>query len=44
MPAYLDEIAFEHDNRHSDFLFCDTILKLIEAKAVPFRALVQRNS
>lgn len=40
MPAYLDEIAFKHDNRNNAFLFRDTILKLIEAKAVPFRALV----
>jgi transposase-like protein len=40
MGAYLDEIAFKHDNRHNAFLFRDTILKLIEAKAVPFRALV----
>jgi transposase-like protein len=41
MPAYLDEIAFKHDNRRNQFLFRDTILKLIEAKAMPFRELVQ---
>jgi ISXO2-like transposase domain len=40
MPAYLDKIAFKHDNRRNQFASRDTILKLIEAKAVPFRALV----
>lgn len=40
MPAYLDEIAFKHDNRNSKFLFRDTMLRLIEAKAVSFKELV----
>lgn len=40
MPAYLDEIAFKHDNRHNQFLFRDTMLRLIKADAMPFRELV----
>jgi transposase-like protein len=44
MPAYLDEIAFKHDNRNNQFMFRDTILKLIDAKAMPFRTLVDQGS
>jgi len=40
LPAYLDETAFRFNNRRNRFLFRDTMLKLIEAKAVPFRELV----
>jgi hypothetical protein len=39
--ARANEIAFKHDSRNNDFLFGDTILKLIEATAVlPFEKLV----
>ena len=40
LPAYLDEQAFRFNNRRNPFFFRDTILKLIEAKAVTFRALI----
>ena len=40
LPAYLDEQAFRFNNRRNPFFFRDTILKLVEAKAVPFKALV----
>jgi hypothetical protein len=39
MPAYLDETAHRFNNRHNAFMFRDTMLKLIEAKAVSFKAL-----
>ena len=40
LPAYLDEMAFRFNNRENAFLFRDTILKLLEAKTLPYRRLV----
>src|SRR5262245_40732251 len=39
MPAYLDETAHRFNNRNNPFLFRDTIIKLIEAKTLPLKAL-----
>ena len=41
MDRYLDEQAFRFDNRKNPYLFRDTLLKLIEAKAMPSQGLVQ---
>jgi transposase-like protein len=41
LPAYLDEAAFRYNNRKNPFLFRDTVLKLLEAKAMPFKALTR---
>jgi len=41
LPAYLDEIAFRHNNRSNPFLFRDTLLKLLAAKTMPFKELVK---
>ena len=40
LPAYLDETAFRFNNRHNRFLFRDTVLRLLGAKAMPFKNLV----
>ena len=44
MPAYLDEIAFRFNNRENPFLFRDTVMNLLKAKALPFKALVASTS
>lgn len=41
MEKYLDEQAWRFDNRSNPYLFRDTLLKLIEAKAMPFSQLVE---
>jgi len=38
-PAYLDEMAFRFDNRENPFVFRDTILKLLQGDALPYRRL-----
>jgi transposase-like protein len=40
LPAYLDEMAFRYNNRSNAYLFRDTLLRLIEAEAKPYRELV----
>ena len=41
LPAYLDEISFRFNNRENPYLFRDTILKLLEADAIPYADLVK---
>ena len=41
MDKYLDEQAWRFDGRRNPYLFRDTLLKLLEAKAMPFKELVQ---
>jgi transposase-like protein len=41
LPAYLDEFTFRFNNRENPFLFRDTVLALISAKALPYRSLVE---
>jgi hypothetical protein len=36
LAAYLDEMAFRFDNRHNQYLFRDTLLKLIDAETLPY--------
>ncbi|HUF52605.1 MAG TPA: IS1595 family transposase [Dehalococcoidia bacterium] len=40
LPAYLDEFAFRFNNRHSDTLFRDTLMKLVESDALPYQDLI----
>jgi transposase-like protein len=40
LDAYLDEMAFRYNNRENAFLFRDTLLRLIDAEAVPYRELI----
>jgi transposase-like protein len=41
LPAYLDEMAFRFNNRENPFLFRDTILRLIDAKTLPYKELTE---
>ena len=40
MDKYLDEQAWRFSGRRNPYLFRDTLLKLLDAKAVPFKQLV----
>jgi transposase-like protein len=40
LPAYLDEMEWRFNNRENPFLFRDTILKLVEGDALPYRELI----
>ena len=40
MDKYLDEQTWRFDNRRNEYLFRDTMLKLLEAKVMPFKKLV----
>jgi transposase-like protein len=39
LPAYLHEVAFRFNNRENPFLFRDTIIELIKAERVEYKAL-----
>lgn len=40
LPAYLAEFEFRFNNRENPYLFRDTLLKLVEGDALPYRELV----
>jgi hypothetical protein len=40
LPAYLDETAFRYKNRENAYRFRDTLVRLIEAEAMPYSELV----
>ncbi len=44
LPAYLDETEWRYNNRDNEFLFRDTLLKLIEGDTLTFRELVDKSS
>jgi transposase-like protein len=44
LPAYLDEAAFRWNNRENPYLFRDTIFKLVEGDALPYKELVASSS
>ena len=41
LDAYLDELEHRFNNRKNQYLFRDTLLKLISASALPYRELVK---
>jgi transposase-like protein len=44
LPAYLDEAAFRWNNKNNPYMFRDTILRLVEGDALPFKELVAKNA
>ena len=40
LDAYLDEMAFRFNNRHNQYLFRDTLLKLLDSKTLEYNELV----
>jgi len=40
LDAYLDEFEWRFNNRENEYLFRDTLLKLIESKTLPYERLV----
>jgi transposase-like protein len=40
LPAYLEEMEWRFNNRENPFLFRDTLLRLVEGDALPYKALV----
>jgi len=39
LPAYLDEMAFRYNNRDNEYMFRDTLLRLLEADVVSYESL-----
>lgn len=42
LPAYLDEMCFRFNNRRNDFLFRDTMLKLVESPNLEYKYLTAK--
>jgi transposase-like protein len=42
LPAYLDEMCFRFNNRKNDFLFRDTMLKLIDSPNLEYKELTAK--
>jgi len=40
LPAYLDEMAFRYNNRDNEYLFRDTLMRLIDAERMPYAELI----
>ena len=40
LDAYLDEMAFRFNNRHNQYLFRDTLMKLLAAKTFECKELI----
>lgn len=44
LPAYLDEIAFRFNNRDNNYLFRDTVLRMVEGETLPYAQLIRSDS
>ncbi|HEU0074431.1 MAG TPA: IS1595 family transposase [Dehalococcoidia bacterium] len=40
MDAYLDEMAWRFNNRHNEYLFRDTLIKLVNAETLEYKELI----
>jgi transposase-like protein len=40
LQAYVDEFAFRFNNRHNEYLFRDTLMKLVGAETLPYQQLI----
>lgn len=43
LPAYLDEISFRYNNRENEYLFCDTLMALLESETMPYQELIREK-
>lgn len=43
LPAYLDEFAFRFNNRENPYLFRDTVLGILAAKALSYDDLISTD-
>ena len=41
LDAYLDELEHRFNNRKNEFIFRDTLTKLVRAGALPYREVVK---
>lgn len=44
LPAYLDEVAFRFNNRNNEYLFRDTLLRLLSGETLTYEDLVEAES
>jgi len=44
LDAYLDEMSFRFNNRHNEYLFRDTLMKLIGAETLPYSELIAKSA
>jgi ISXO2-like transposase domain len=44
LPAYLDEFTFRFNNRNNDYLFRDTLMKLIGSPNLPYSELIAADA
>jgi hypothetical protein len=40
MEAYLDEMAWRFNQRHNPYLFRDTLIRLVRAETLEYKALI----
>jgi hypothetical protein len=39
LPAYVDEFQFRFNNRHNEYLFRDTLMKLLSSANIEYKEL-----
>ncbi len=40
LQAYVDEFSWRFNNRHNDYLFRDTLMKLVDSTNLPYEILI----
>jgi transposase-like protein len=44
LPAYVDEFQFRFNNRHNQYLFRDTLMRLVSSSSLPYQELVAETA
>ena len=44
LRAYVDEFQFRFNNRHNEYLFRDTLMKLVSAETLPYSELIAESA